>query len=342
MADPHEPRDAHDRFIKHVFGRKEAFAVELRRVLPPKLLARLDWASLERRSTERTDAWLRGRMSDLCFSIDYVDGEQRWPLLFPLEHYSTFTGHLPLRVVATAGEIWYEHLRDNPKATTFPVIVPLLIAQHPARNTPTQLSSILDYPPSLRELLPIPIEAVVYADDLSGSVLDDPYADPVTLALVEIARAFLGAYKNPGSLTAARLAELAPLFEVLLAQGEPLASMDLRAIWTYVLAVFAEGSPVRTMIETAIQGRPREMYTTIAQSLIAEGRAAGLSEGRAAGLSEGRAQALLELLDHRALPMPDAVRERVAACRDESLLRRWYGRALSGASLEEIFDALDG
>jgi hypothetical protein len=338
MADAREPRDAHDRLVKHVFTRKDAFAVELRRVLPPKLLAHLDWASLERRSTERTDERLRGRISDLCFSIDYVDGEQRWPLLLPLEHHSTFAGHLPLRVVVCAGEIWYEHLRDNPKVTTFPVIVPILLAQHPARNTPTQLSSILDYPPSLRELLPIPIEATIYVDDLSGSVLDDPYAEPATLALVELARAFLRAYKNPASLTEARLAELAPLFDVLLEQDEPLASSDVNALWTYVLHAFEDGSPVRAMIEKVIQGRPREMYTTIAESLIAEGRAAGLSEGRAAGLSE----ALLRTLEHRHACVPEPVRARVLATRDAHQLQRWLDRAFTAASAEEIFDALDG
>lgn len=88
--------------IEHVYARKEAFAVELRLVLPPPLLAHLDWASLERRSTERTDERLRGRISDLHFSIDYV--------------------------IVCAGEIWLEHLRDNPKATTFPVILPIFIA----------------------------------------------------------------------------------------------------------------------------------------------------------------------------------------------------------------------
>ena len=91
--------------------------------------------------------------------------------------------------------------------------------------------------------------------------------------LVELARAFLHAYENPGALTEARLRALAPLFEVLLGQDEPLATNDVTALWTYVLHGFEVGSPVRIMIEETIQGRPREMYTTIADSLIAEGEA---------------------------------------------------------------------
>lgn len=341
MVGPAEPRDAHDRLIKHVYTRKGAFAVELRLLLPPQLLARLDWASLERRSTERTNEWLRGRISDLHFSIDYIDDEgQRWPLHFPLEHHSMFAGWFPVRVVACASEIWLEHLRDNPKATTFPVILPILIAQHPARNTPTRLSSILGCPPGLREILPSPIEAVAYVDDLSGSVLDDPHAEPAIIALVELARAFLRAYKNPESLTEARLMELAPLLDVLLSQDEPLASGDVNALWTYVLHAFEAGSPVREMIEKTIRGRPREMYTTIAESLIAEGRADGLAEGRAAGL----AKAVLRALELRWASVPDAIRERVSSSRDEDQLQRWFDRVLTAASAEDALelDALDG
>ena len=337
MVGPAEPRDAHDRLIKHVYARKEAFAVELRLVLPPPLLARLDWASLERRSTERTDERLRGRISDLHFSIDYVEDGERWPLHFPLEHHSTFAGWFPLRVIVCAGEIWLEHLRDHPKATTFPVILPIFIAQHPARSTPTRLSSILGYPPGMREVLPSPIEATAYVDDLSGSVLDDPYASPAILALVELARAFLRAYKNPESLTAARLTELAPLFDVLLSQDEPLASGDVNALWTYVLHTFEAGSPVREMIEEVIRGRPREMYTTIADSLIAKGRADGLAEGCATGL----AKAVLRALELRWASVPETIRERVSSSRDEHQLQRWFDRVFTAASAKEALEALD-
>jgi hypothetical protein len=186
----------------------------------------------------------------------------------------------------------------------------------------------------LGEIMPSPIEAAVLVDDLSGSVLDDPYAEPATLALVELARAFLYAYKNPESLTEARLAELAPLLDVLLGQDEPLATADITALWTYVLGAFEAGSPVRTMIEKVIRGRPREMYMTIAESLIAEGRAEGEAKGRAAGLAE----ALLRVLELRWVSIPEPVRERVSSSRDEHQLKRWLDRVLTVASAQEVLD----
>jgi hypothetical protein len=186
---------------------------------------------------------------------------------------------------------------------------------------------ILDVPPGMREILPTPIEVIVHADDFSGSVLDDPVADRVVLARLELARAFLHAYKNPGSLTETRMATLAPLFDVLLDQPEPLASKDIEALFTYVLHVFEPGSPVRAFVEGVIRNKrgAREMYVTIADTLIAE----------------GRARSVLEVLELRMLSVPADVRERVHAMYDEPQLQRWLARALTVSSADEIFETIN-
>jgi predicted transposase YdaD len=349
MAASPRPRHAHDRLTKRVFGRKRAFAVELRRVLPPALLARLDLRTLRKHATERTDERLRGRISDLCYTADLLDDERRRPAFFPLEHCSTPAHLFPLRVITCATELWHEHVADHPETKVLPLVVPILLTQPPARNTPIQLSTILDVPRELLERVASPIEVRVYADDLSGTVLDDPEADRATLAMVELTRALMHAHGNPASLTAERLAELAPLFDVLLDQREPLATNDVRALLTYVLTVFDEGSPVRALVQNALHGRPREMFVSIADSLVAQGRKAGLSEGRKAGLSEGRkaglseglARSVLRVLEHRFCSVPAAARRRVSSCRDVQQLQRWLDRALAASSLAGVFDGLD-
>jgi len=342
MAAPGRPRDVHDRMVKRVFSRKAAFAVELRRVLPPPLLAHVDLRTLAKHSTERTDERLRGRISDLCFTARPIGREPAPPVCFPLEHYSTPTTSFPLRATACASELWYEYLADHPHATVFPLVVPIVFVQPPARNTPTQLSTVLRAPPRGGELVSSPIELRAYVDDFSGSVLDDPEADAVTLALVELARAFLYAHGNHGSLTEARLATLMPLFDVLLDQREPLATNDVRALLTYVLTAFEEGSPVRALVEDAIRGRPRTMFVSIADSLIAEGRTAGVLEGRTAGVLEGRiaglARAVLHVLERRVVSIPEPIRERMSSTRDEQQLLRWLDRAVTAASVEDVLD----
>lgn len=143
---------------------------------------------------------------------------------------------------------------------------------------------------------------------------------------------------NPASLTKQRLAELAPLFDVLLDQPEPLATQDVRALLTYVLSAFPEGSPVRALVRSAIRGRSRKMFVSIADSLVAKGRKVGLSEGRKVGLSEGLARAVLHTLERRFSRVSKPTRMRVASCLDEGQLLRWLDRAVTASSVAEVFD----
>jgi hypothetical protein len=338
MAARARPRDVHDRLVKRVYSRNAAFAVELRRVLPPPLLGHVDLRTLARYATERTDERLRGRMADLCFTAGSLDCERRGPIYFPLEHYSTPSKTFPLRALACASELWHEHLADHPQTTVLPLVAPIVLVQPPARSTPTRLSTVLDVPDHLRDPLVGPIEVRAYVDDLSGSVLDDPEADAATLALVELTRAFLYAYGNPGSLTEARLATLMPLFDVLLDQPEPLATHDVRALMTYLLSVFEPGSPVRMLVEDTLSRRSRTMFISMADSLVAQGRSAGLAEGCTAGI----ARAVLRVLERRSLSIPEPVRERVASSRDEQQLLRWLDRAVTAASVDDVLGDLDG
>ncbi|MCX4239247.1 hypothetical protein [Paraliomyxa miuraensis] len=76
------------------------------------------------------------------------------------------------------------------------------------------------------------------------------------------------------------------------------------------------------------------MYATIREELIADGMLRGKAEGKAEMLAE----MLEQLLDSRELGLTDALRERVAGCKDESLFRRWFQRAITATNLTEVFD----
>lgn len=104
-------------------------------------------------------------------------------------------------------------------------------------------------------------------------------------------------------------------------------SAEVTELWTYVIQVFGVESPICAIIMRACGKAVKEMYVTIADDLRAEGRAVG------------KAEALLQVLEHRALPAPVALRERVLGTADESLLQRWLGRALTADSLAAVFDA---
>ncbi len=76
-----------------------------------------------------------------------------------------------------------------------------------------------------------------------------------------------------------------------------------------------------------------ELIVTI-QSTWTEARALGRDEGRA----EEAARAVLTALRVRRLTVPDAMRERILAEKDRSLLERWYERAILAASIAEVMD----
>ena len=84
------------------------------------------------------------------------------------------------------------------------------------------------------------------------------------------------------------------------------------------------------------------MFVSIADSLIAEGRTAGVLEGRTAGVLEGRiaglARAVLHVLERRVVSIPEPIRERMSSTRDEQQLLRWLDRAVTAASVEDVLD----
>ena len=63
------------------------------------------------------------------------------------------------------------------------------------------------------------------------------------------------------------------------------------------------------------------MYMTIEDQLRAEGK----QQGRV----EGMANALLGVLRHRTLAVPQTLRERVLSTHDEQQIQRWFDRAFT-------------
>jgi Putative transposase, YhgA-like len=285
---------AHDSLVRNVFSRRKAVAILLRRVLHPDLLPYVDFHSLRPGPTAHTDDELDTRHTDLCFTVDLVYGGRRYPLHPTIEHQSTPAPRMPWRAHVYVGDHWRRYIKDHPGPPyTLPFVLPILLVQHPARNTPYRLTSILAMPPKLRRLLGTPVELALVVDDFSGSVLDDHAADPATRALVELARAFLHAYENPGSLTQARMATLATQLDILLARNSPdpdsksCGKEDVRALCKYVIEVFEEGSPLRAMLRKAISQPVREVYMTIEEALLAKGEKRGIAKGEKRGIAKG-------------------------------------------------------
>lgn len=78
------------------------------------------------------------------------------------------------------------------------------------------------------------------------------------------------------------------------------------------------------------------MKTEIKDPFIDAFVAEGLARGLARGLAKGEAQMLLKYLDSR-FTVPARIRDRVMASTDTAQLEAWFDRAISAATLDEVF-----
>jgi predicted transposase YdaD len=81
------PPNPHDALVRSVFEDPRHAAGELKHLLRPELSARLDWSSLALCSGSFVDEALRGRHTDLIFTVKCAEKQVLVYLLF--EHQST-------------------------------------------------------------------------------------------------------------------------------------------------------------------------------------------------------------------------------------------------------------
>jgi len=79
-----------------------------------------------------------------------------------------------------------------------------------------------------------------------------------------------------------------------------------------------------------------EKHNPVIEDLKAETFAEGRREGRDQGVVEGKAAAILAVLAARGLAVGEAVRARIAGCRDGAVLDRWIGRAAVADAAEDV------
>ena len=324
----------HDHFVKWVFTRPEAAAVELRQVLPPEVSARLDWPTLHVRPGSYIDPKLTARHSDILYAVRLRDDQPREALIYVLlEHQSSADRLMAWRLLRYVVRVWDGYVRDQTgPVVTLPLIIPIVLYQGPDGWTePTRFSDLLDIPDDLRSAVGSPVELHFSVDELTDSVLADEHARDGVLALVEVARTLLRLAVNRDEITRERVAPLAPLFETVMTA---LGIDDVQALWTYVISAFEPDSPLRGILVDAASQELQSMYATIYDEAIGKGRI----EGERKGKLEGERQMLLRLVDKRGLALTETQRERLLACTDEAQLQAWFDRALTADDVDAIFD----
>ena len=309
----------HDALFKATFSQVEQAAEELRHVLPPELLARIDLASLSLEAGSFVDEALRERHTDLLFSVRIDGRDARIYLL--LEHQSSPDPWMPLRLLGYMLRIWDGCVADG--ASRLPVIIPVVL-HHGATgwHAPTCFQALFDLPPGAAEFTPHFRFAL---DDLATQ----SEAALHTRAASAFTRLVLSALQQARSDR--DLAGLLRSWTRLIRElcKAPAGARALGLVFRYLYEVRGreELASVRA-IAREINQQSEDLMETMAQYLHKKGR----QEGR----QEGRRELLLELLQRRFGELPAHVGETVTAG-DDAELTRWSAHLLIARSLDDIF-----
>jgi flagellar biosynthesis/type III secretory pathway protein FliH len=110
---------------------------------------------------------------------------------------------------------------------------------------------------------------------------------------------------------------------------------DQRLLY-WAIVESALGEAARKAFEMLPQNQ-RFMSETQRRS-FAEGEARGEVKGMARGEAKGMAEAVLRILARRAIAVSDVERRRILECGELETLGRWLDRALTIASIDQLFE----
>jgi predicted transposase YdaD len=331
----------HDTLFRYAFERPEIAEGELRALLPPEVVAALDFTTLTLEPGSLADPEFAQLETDLLYRVE-LEGEESFVFIL-FEHQSSPDALMPYRMLRYMVRIWERWWRSQPSVPRrLPVIVPLVLS-----NAERSWSAAR----SLSELYAAPGSVLVALGPhlLDFSLRIDDLAAESSVAL----RARAGLPPLGGlalfALQRARwaqdiVAELAdwmdPMRDLI---ATPQGLEDFRLVIRYIHGT--ADFPLRQLLELVRQlgSRAEEIAMTAAERLKAEGRAEGEAKGRAEGKAEGeargkvsgQAELLLKQLSLRFGELPNDARARVATASLEQLAV-YAERVLSAPSLDDV------
>src|SRR5690606_14662826 len=126
--------------------------VELRHVLPRRIVERLDFDGLRIEPATFVDSTLDKGRSDILYSIPITGRDERVLVYVLLEHQSTPDPLMPWRMLQYLVWIWDRYIKDHKgPVRSLPFIIPVVLAQcENGWTAPYRLSEMFDLPDELR------------------------------------------------------------------------------------------------------------------------------------------------------------------------------------------------
>ncbi len=298
---PPAPANPHDALFHFVFSRPEHAAAELRHVLPPALVAAVDWSTLQVCDSSFRSPALAAVHADQLYSVRLAGREA---LVYVLcEHKSTSDRFTPFQLLVYVVHVWQRWREHHPKAAKLPPIIPVVLHHsEPGWESATclhDLVDLVDLDPALRDVLvPFVPQFRFLLDDLARASAEELQSRAMS-ALGRLALFCLQRARHSGDF----IGEMERWWDAARAVTAASDHDSLAAVFWYVLRV-STVDPIEFRARIAIElGQVgEEAFMTAADRLtkevreraFAQGRSEGRNEGRAEGRSEGRREGRTE------------------------------------------------
>lgn len=339
------PVQPHDALTRYAWSDLPTARAHFQTVLPPDLVAVLDWSSLALCPGTLVNETLRAVHTDLLFSVRTRSGTLlRLYLLF--EHQSTPDTKMPLRLLRYLVRGWEAQLRADPPEPLVP-IVPLVLYHGAASWTVApNLAGMLDLPASEAALLgPYLPDFRYILQDLSP--LDDAELRGTALGRMAL---LLLKHAHDGDLWARLPGWLDTMERV---RDETASGLDaVEALLRYMLLVAARapGAREREAVRRRLGAHTEEHLMTWAEQMWEQAEARGEKKGEARGIEKGIEQGargtLLRSIERAlAVRFPDddlAPVLRGLSRLDHDALDRAFGEAVRAPTLAAFADSLGG
>ena len=306
----------HDAVFRRIFGVPANMASQLRAVLPPTLVSRLDLAQLAPVPGTFIDESLKRRHSDLLFTAP-LDGRDAFVYLLA-EHQSSSDPLMAFRMLRYVTRIWDRYLEEHPRTRRLPAVIPLVVHHGRGRwASPVQLLDLIDLTPAARADMEAYLPRFGYLlDDLAGTdgaQLRNRELTPPALITLLLLKTAPGNPRLPD--------ELRPWKDQLRAVlDQPGGGEAFLALLTYIELVSETPDSELRDLAASLGPDAEEAYMTTAEMLKAS----------------GRAEALVEMLTVKFGPLPDSVPQKVHGA-SVTQIKAWAARAVTAETLDQIF-----
>ncbi|WP_170565323.1 Rpn family recombination-promoting nuclease/putative transposase [Ruegeria atlantica] len=308
----------HDVLFRALLSDPDRAAAFLRDHLPNAIAGRLAATPPKLMDGTFVDEALRSSQSDLLFEVRLTSGAPAY-LYVLAEHKSVPDPAAPLQLAGYMLRIWTRYAQGRAsRLRALPPIIPMVCYHGERRWTvPGGLADMIA--PADPEMIFLPGERYILRD-LGALSVEDLSRDAALKA---------------GFITLRREA-LALLEAVISGLGDDVTLQ--KQVFEYILRTYPDLDldALQAELRKTRHSTLETLVGTIAETLIAEGKQAGIAEGEARGEARGKRESLHRLLVRRFgdLPQDVSIRLQNASAAD---LDRWTDRVLDASSVAAVF-----